>query len=142
MNGARVTLWGLALLTAANALWMLAGPAAWYVGLPAAVPDFGPYNEHFVRDIGCAFALVAFALGWAAERPLYRVPLVSLAAFFLVVHALLHIFDTGRGFVSPDHWWIDFPGVYLPAALSLTLALHVRAKIPPNPGASDAFRTD
>ena len=44
----------LATLTAANAVWMLADPQHWYHDLPAAVPDTGPYNEHFVRDVGCA----------------------------------------------------------------------------------------
>lgn len=128
-------LWGLAGLTAANAAWMLLQPTTWFSGLPAAVPDFGPYNEHFVRDIGCAFAAVALALGWAARRPALRPALVTVAAFFLVAHALLHIFDTLRGAVGAEHWWIDFPGVYLPAAATLWLALHARdaARPFPNP---------
>jgi hypothetical protein len=105
-----------------NALWMLADPYGWYVGLPAAVPDFGPYNEHFVRDIGCAFATVALALGWAAFRPRWRVPLVAIAAVFLVAHAALHVFDTLRGFLDADHWALDLPGVYAPAALLAVLA--------------------
>ena len=49
--------WLFLLLGAAmlgNALWMLAGPMHWYTELPAAVPDTGPFNAHFVRDIGCA----------------------------------------------------------------------------------------
>ncbi len=119
-------LWLLAVLTGANALWMLLQPATWFTDLPAAVPDFGAYNEHFVRDIGCAFAAVALALGWAARRPALRPALVAVAACFLVAHALLHVFDTLRGVVGPEHWWIDLPGVYLPAALSLALALHAR----------------
>ena len=32
----------------ANALWMLAGPLHWYHEVPAAVPDTGPFNPHFV----------------------------------------------------------------------------------------------
>ena len=57
--------WLFLLLGAAmlgNALWMLAGPMHWYTELPAAVPDTGPFNAHFVRDIGCAFLTVAVAL--------------------------------------------------------------------------------
>lgn len=121
-------LWTLAILTAANAVWMLVQPASWYTELPAGVPDFGPYNEHFVRDIACAFAMVAAALGWAAQRPSLRAPLVSLAALFLMAHASLHVFDTYRGVVSADHWWIDFPGVYLPAAITFCLALQAHAR--------------
>ena len=63
--------------TIANALWMLAGPMHWYTDLPAAVPDTGPFNAHFVRDIGCAFLTVGVALVWAAYAPAWRWPLVG-----------------------------------------------------------------
>ena len=112
----------LALLIAANAVWMLAEPQHWYHDLPAAVPDTGPYNEHFVRDIGCAFATIAIALGWAAVRPYWRAPLLTVAAIFLSAHAGLHVFDTARGFLDGDHWLLDLPGVYLPAILTVPLA--------------------
>jgi hypothetical protein len=101
--------------TAANAVWMLAGPMHWYTELPAAVPDTGPFNPHFVRDIGCAFLTVGMALIWAAFRPRHRLPLVSIATLFMSAHALLHIYDTARGYLGHTHWWLDFPGVYLPA---------------------------
>lgn len=112
----------LATLTAANAVWMLADPQHWYHDLPAAVPDTGPYNEHFVRDIGCAFATVAIGLGWAALRPRWRAPLVTVSALFLAAHAGLHVFDTMRGFLGGAHWLLDLPGVYLPALVTLPLA--------------------
>jgi hypothetical protein len=99
----------------ANALWMLAGPMHWYTDLPAAVPDTGPFNPHFVRDIGCAFLTVGVALVWAARSVRFRVPLVGTAALFLVAHAILHAYDTLRGALGSDHWWLDLPGVYLPA---------------------------
>ena len=46
----------------ANGLWMLADPGHWYEHLPAGVPDTGPLNAHFVRDIGCAFLTMGGAL--------------------------------------------------------------------------------
>jgi hypothetical protein len=115
----------LAVTTAANAAWMLADPLRWYHDLPAGVPDTGPYNEHFVRDIGCAFAVMAAALAWAALAPRWRPPLVGIAALFLVAHAALHVFDTARGFLDSHHWWLDLPGVYLPALVTAVLALHL-----------------
>ena len=112
----------------ASAAWMLADPAGWYTGLPAAVPDFGPLNEHFVRDIGAAFLMQGVALLWAAFVPAWRVPLVAPVTLFYVLHALAHVYDTGRGLVGPAHWAIDLPGVYVPAALMLILlALLARA---------------
>ena len=122
-----------ALLLAANAIWMLVDPQVWYHELPAAVPDFGPYNEHFVRDIGCAFGAFAFAFAWAARAPAFRYPLVSVSTAFLVAHAALHVFDTARGFVDHSHWWIDLPGVYVPAVASAWLLLACRPELRPPP---------
>ena len=70
-NSRDLSLWIILVIgvaTIANALWMLAGPMHWYTDLPAAVPDTGPFNPHFVRDIGCAFLTVGAAQVWAAFR--------------------------------------------------------------------------
>jgi len=109
----------------ANGLWMLADPAHWYATLPAAVPDFGPLNEHFVRDIGSAFAMLGIALLWGAARAAVRVPVLALVTLFNGFHALVHVWDTSRGLVGPEHWGIDFPLVYLPTIVlvALTMAL-------------------
>jgi hypothetical protein len=96
---------------------MLAGPMHWYEELPAAVPDTGPFNPHFVRDIGCAFLTVGVALAWAAVAPRLRFALSAVAALFYAAHALLHVYDTAVGNLPHSHWWLDLPGVYLPAAL-------------------------
>ncbi len=101
----------------ANALWMLAGPMHWYTELPAAVPDTGPFNPHFVRDIGCAFLTTGVALVWAFFSPRFRLPLITISAVFLAAHAILHAYDTLRGALGHDHWMLDLPGVYLPGLL-------------------------
>lgn len=101
----------------ANGVWMLLDPAGWYVNLPAAVPDTGPLNAHFVRDIGSAFLTMAAGLVVAAFRPALRFPLVLLTSVFYWLHALVHVGDTLSGRLAPSHWAIDFPGVYLPAIL-------------------------
>ena len=106
----------------ANAVWMLAGPMHWYTELPAAVPDTGPFNPHFVRDIGCAFLMAGIALVWAFFRPRDRFPLVTIGAVFLAAHAVLHAYDTLRGALGHDHWLLDLPGVYLPGILLPVIA--------------------
>ena len=111
----------LALGNFANAGWMLWDPHLWYTDLPAGVPDFGPYNEHFVRDLGAVFLCLGVALGWAAWRPAFRLPLVAITTLFYALHAAGHVFDTARGFVDAHHWWLDLPGVYLPALLLVYL---------------------
>ena len=110
-----------ALSNLANGLWMLANPGHWYENLPAAVPDFGPLNEHFVRDIGCIFFLLGAALAVAAFVPRWRVAACVANAAFYGLHALVHIVDTARGLVGPAHWMIDLPGVYVPAVILIAL---------------------
>ncbi|HVM95040.1 MAG TPA: hypothetical protein VMT89_01570 [Candidatus Acidoferrales bacterium] len=105
----------------ANGAWMLADPIHWYENLPAAVPDFGPLNEHFVRDIGCTFTLLGVALAVAAYVPRYRVAACGAVTLFYVLHAVVHVGDTLRGLVGPEHWRIDLPGVYIPAIVLVAL---------------------
>jgi len=116
----------------ANAAWMLADPAGWYAGLPAAVPDTGPLNTHFVRDIGSAFAVMGAALLVAAARPALRVAMLGAASLFYVLHALVHVTDTITGRLPASHWAIDMPGVYVPAVLMLVVTWAAsRARVAP-----------
>ena len=101
----------------ANAFWMLAGPMHWYTDIPVAVPDTGPFNPHFVRDVGGAFLTAGVSLIWAFFSPRHRFPLVAAGSIFLSAHALVHAFDTLRGALGHDHWLLDLPGVYLPGIL-------------------------
>ena len=112
----------------ANGFWMLADPLGWYTTLPAAVPDFGPLNEHFVRDLGSTFTMLGLGLLWATFRPAVRVPVLVLVTLFNGLHALVHVYDTKRGLVGSEHWGIDFPAVYLPTLVLLILtALLIRS---------------
>lgn len=107
----------------ANGAWMLADPAGWYTTLPAAVPDTGPLNVHFIRDIGGAFVVMGVGLVVAALRPALRLPMVLVTALFYWLHALIHVTDTMAGRLPSSHWAIDFPGVYLPAILLVVVAV-------------------
>jgi hypothetical protein len=109
----------------ANGAWMLFDPAGWYAGLPAAVPDTGPLNPHFVRDVGGAFAVMGIGLAWAAFRPAARVPILAGVTLFYLMHALVHVTDTLAGRLPASHWAIDFPGVYLPALLLLAVTVMI-----------------
>lgn len=115
---------------AANGIWMLLDPGHWYAHLPAGVPDTGPLNAHFVRDIGCAFLTTGVGLLWALRAPDYRTPLVAVAALFYVAHAILHVHDTALGAVGTDHWLLDLPGVYLPAVLLAVAAFRWKSPAP------------
>jgi len=120
--------WVFGVISIGNAIWMLAAPFHWYQDLPAEVPDFGPFNPHFVRDIGCAFATIGIALVWAALSPARRFPLAVVGTLFYVAHALVHVFDTLREAVEPVHLLIDFPGVYLPAIALVAASVAARRR--------------
>ena len=115
--------WTFALLSAGNGLWMLVAPESWYHHLPAGVPDTGPFNHHFVQDIGAAYATVGAAFAAAAARPVARRAVLSAAALFFTLHAAIHVVDLFTGRLDPGHWGLDLPGVFLPAIILLVLCL-------------------
>jgi hypothetical protein len=112
-----------AVLNVANGLWMLWAPEAWYHELPAGVPDTGPLNTHFVRDIGAAFLTIGVAFFVASSRPGMRRGVLLFATMFFVLHAAVHVLDLLTGHLHAGHWLIDLPGVFLPALLLVVLCL-------------------
>ena len=117
----------LALMMGGNGLAMLfAGP--WWYGAVPGVTTTGPFNPHFVMDIGVAFLVTAGGLGWYAARPREGWPAAVAGAAFLVLHAIIHLVGAFSG--SPGHHGgggladliRDFPGVYLPALLAAWVA--------------------
>jgi uncharacterized protein DUF4345 len=115
--------WLFGLLNLANGFWMLVAPASWYHGLPAAVPDTGPLNLHFVRDIGAAFVTIGVALCVAAPGARRHPAVLRATALFYGLHALVHVADLCGGRLAPAHWAVDFPGVFLPAIVLAVLSL-------------------
>jgi hypothetical protein len=51
----------LAVFNIANGLAMLFASTAWWNSVPG-VPDTGPFNPHFVQDVGAAFFVAGLAL--------------------------------------------------------------------------------
>ncbi|MDB5429143.1 MAG: hypothetical protein JWP35_259 [Caulobacter sp.] len=111
----------------ANGLAMLFAGAWWYGAVPGVVTT-GPFNPHFVMDIGVAFLVTAAGLGWFAARPVQGWPAAVMGAAFLGLHALIHLVGAfaGGGHHGGTHHGgggladliRDFPGVYLPALLA------------------------
>src|ERR1051325_10623969 len=113
--------WIVGVLNLANGLWMLLAPGHWYLHLPAGVPDTGPLNEHFVRDIGAAFTTFGLGFCWVAARPSRRFVVAALAASFFGLHAVVHVADLFTGRLHHGHWLIDLPGVFVPALIAIAL---------------------
>jgi hypothetical protein len=112
---------GLGLLLAANGFLMLVDPAQWYAIVPG-VPETGPFNPHFVRDIGAIYVVAGGALAVLAldER---AVPAAFAGALFLTLHALVHVADAITGRLHTEHVLSDLVTVFAPAAIALWLVL-------------------
>jgi len=109
--------WIVGVINVANGLWMLAAPTSWYYGIPAAVPDTGPLNLHFVRDLGAAFTTFGVAFCATAPRAERHRGLVLVATLFFGLHAGIHVVDLLSGHLHGGHWLIDTPLVFVPAVL-------------------------
>jgi hypothetical protein len=107
---------------AANGLFMLVSPGNWYFAVPG-VTGTGPFNQHFLRDIGLIFVLLAAAMLTGAARPAVRSLAWGGAAIWLAGHALFHLWEVAVGICGTDAIARDFPAVTLPAILVLGLAL-------------------
>jgi hypothetical protein len=122
----RRTCIGLAILLGlgamANGAFMLISPQSWYFAIPG-VTATGPFNQHFLRDIGLIFALLGAGLLVGAAKPHLRTPLWTAAAVWLSGHALFHFWEVAVGICSASVIPRDFPAVTLPAILTSLLAL-------------------
>lgn len=112
----------MGLVFAANGAAMLAMPLSWYDAVPG-VAATGPFNPHFVRDIGAVYLTCALGLGWFAWRPAQGWPAMAAAACWLTLHAAVHVYDATCGAAPLDDLKRDVVGVYLFAAIPLALTL-------------------
>jgi AhpD family alkylhydroperoxidase len=114
-------------LLGVNALIMLLAGPSWYAHTPG-VAATGPYNAHFVADIGLAFAAATVSL-LMGLLPLPHARLFALpAAVFLIGHALLHLAGPAHHLPSDAvTLTTEIVGIYLPAWLSWRI---VRRELP------------
>ncbi|VAW04268.1 hypothetical protein MNBD_ALPHA07-531 [hydrothermal vent metagenome] len=114
----------LAVYFAGLAAWLIIHPLTFYQTIPG-VPDTGPFNDHFSRDVGFAFLVSAAGLWLGAIRG--DKTLAVLGAAFPVLHGVFHVVGIGQTEVS------DIAGILgelLPtagiAAVALIFALRLK----------------
>ncbi|MGA7803331.1 hypothetical protein [Bradyrhizobium sp.] len=108
----------LAVFNIGNGLAMLFAGSAWWASVPG-VADTGPFNPHFVADVGAAFLVAGLALAARAFRPVSW-PAALAGAGFLAAHALIHLVMIASG--HDRHAVADCLSVIAPAALALYAA--------------------
>ncbi len=115
-----IVAWIVGLVLIANGLTMLAVPESWYALVPG-VPQTGPFNPHFVRDIGAAYLVAGGTLLWFAVDRSAR-PAALAGAAFLAIHALIHVWDAAAGREHAHQLLVDLPTVFLPPVLAIWIA--------------------
>jgi hypothetical protein len=115
----------LAILNIGNGLAMLFDGSFWFETVPGAM-ETGPFNPHFVQDIGAAFLIAGLALAARAWQPAWW-PAAVAGAGFLAAHGLIHLVAMIAG--HDHHAAFDLFAVVLPSALALYSALPDKEKI-------------
>ncbi len=106
----------------ANGIVMLVWPEYWYVAVPG-VTSTGPFNQHFLRDIGLIFVFVGGAFLTGVVRPHLRILLWAASSIWLLGHALFHFWEVTVGICSAPDLVRDFPDVTLPALVAVALTV-------------------
>jgi len=114
----------LSVFNVANGLTMLFAGSIWWTLVPGA-SDTGPFNPHFVEDVGAAFLVAGLALGLRAWRSAYW-PAAVAGAGFLAAHAAIHLVMIATG--HDHHTASDLAAVIVPAALALYSAFPDRGE--------------
>lgn len=115
----------LGFILTANGSWQLLAPESWYWAIPG-LPDRGPFNQHFVRDIGIIYALSGVGLILGGLRPEQRMAYWWAPALWLCGHAIFHLWEVMAGICGPEALLEDFAGVTVPALLTLALVIHAK----------------
>ena len=110
----------LGVAAVANGLFMLISPEGWYFAVPG-VTTTGPFNQHFIRDIGLIFLLLGTGMLIGAFKPHLRLTMWAGATIWLTGHALFHFWEVAVGICSASAIPRDFPAVTLPAILGWLL---------------------
>ncbi|MEO0982542.1 MAG: hypothetical protein AAFX03_07805 [Pseudomonadota bacterium] len=116
----KTTLFLLAAFFAATGVFMFAAPLAWYEATPG-VSMMGPFNQHFVRDVGLVFIASAAGLALGAARDNRDAALIGAA--WPAMHAVFHIVIwVGRGAPADLVAAVNLFGIQAPAWLALWAA--------------------
>lgn len=105
-----------------NGLFMLIAPGQWYFAIPG-VTTTGPFNQHFVRDIGLIYLFIGASFLVGAARPRFRVILWAVPTLWLCAHALFHLWEVAVGISEHSAMARDFPAVTVPAIIGALLTL-------------------
>ncbi len=107
-----------ALFNLANGLLMLIAPMTWYELIPGA-SETGPFNVHFVRDIGIAFTAAGAGLWLAVGDAAWKSASTAIVAMiFIGGHGILHFVEMFAHHLDLGAALRDAALIVLPAAIA------------------------
>ena len=125
-------MWGLVIYYLLTGLYIAILPFVFYENAPGVI-DTGPYNMHFVRDVGFAFTVSALGLAWGLRHKLK--PLILFGTAWLAIHGLFHfVLWLMHDHPTSDTAIIDVVLVVIPAVVLTYLALSYE---PPDQASKD-----
>lgn len=111
----------LALLYAGNGAVMVVDPLRWYATTPG-LTETGPFNVHFVTDIGFIYLAAGTGfLAWAV-RPALGVGMLALAALWPALHAGFHLASMAQHMGHGIGLVTELLGVCLPGLTGIAVA--------------------
>ena len=114
----RYLLWVIGAVTILNGVGMYVVPQDWFLAVPG-VPETGPFNGHFVRDVGAAYVASGTAVILAVQIRAAQLPLLIVASIFSGGHALRHVVEWGTVEGARHNWPADATAVVMPALIVL-----------------------
>jgi tryptophan-rich sensory protein len=121
---------------AATGVWAYVAPRHWYHNFPGFgmswLPQLGPYNEHFVKDVGAMFlalaAVSAVTFALVANQTLVRVTALMWLVFN-TLHCIYHL-SMLQMYNTRD---ATLNGILLPLLVLAAVALFSPVRIPSGP---------
>lgn len=101
-------IWGFVAYYLLTGLYIAILPHDFYVNAPG-VQATGPYNMHFIRDVGFAFLASSVAIGYGIYASVK--PVMMFGALWLLIHGIFHL----------TLWMVH--GMHLDSAAMIDLAL-------------------
>lgn len=120
----RILIWALVAFYLLTGLYVAVLPHDFYLNAPGA-QQTGPYNMHFIRDVGFAFITSSVAIGYgifANQRPV-----MVIGSLWLLMHGLFHLtLWAVHGMQFDSAAVIDAVSVSIPAIAVFVLCLRYR----------------
>lgn len=120
----RLLIWAFVAFYLLTGLYVAILPHDFYLTAPGAQAT-GPYNMHFVRDVGFAFITSSIAIGYGIFAN--KKPVMVFGSLWLLIHGLFHLtLWVVHGMQLDSAAMIDAVTVSIPAIAVFALCLRYR----------------